>query len=236
MDIRESDIVNYKVLVVDDEPGIRDVIKEYMGVSGFEITESEDGISALNKLYKSEYDLVILDVMMPKMDGWSLCREIRKTSSVPVIMLTARGEEYDKLLGFELGVDDYIVKPFSPKELVARAKAVLNRTRPERNVEVIKTMITYGKLNVDLDGRNVTLGDHKLQLTPKEFDVLSFLVQNPNKAFSREQLLTSVWGFDFYGDDRTVDTHIKMIREHLGEYRTWIVTVWGIGYKFEPQK
>ncbi|MBE0451471.1 MAG: response regulator transcription factor [Clostridia bacterium] len=229
-------MVNYKVLVVDDEPGIRDVIKEYMGVSGFEITESEDGISALNKLYKSEYDLVILDVMMPKMDGWSLCREIRKTSSVPVIMLTARGEEYDKLLGFELGVDDYIVKPFSPKELVARAKAVLNRTRPERNVEVIKTMITYGKLNVDLDGRNVTLGDHKLQLTPKEFDVLSFLVQNPNKAFSREQLLTSVWGFDFYGDDRTVDTHIKMIREHLGEYRTWIVTVWGIGYKFEPQK
>lgn len=228
--------MNYKVLVVDDEPGIRDVIKEYMGVSGFEITESEDGISALNKLYKSEYDLVILDVMMPKMDGWSLCREIRKNSTVPVIMLTARGEEYDKLLGFELGVDDYIVKPFSPKELVARAKAVLNRTRPERSEEVIKTVITYGKLNVDLDGRNVTLGDHKLQLTPKEFDVLSFLVQNPNKAFSREQLLTSVWGFDFYGDDRTVDTHIKMIREHLGEYRTWIVTVWGIGYKFEPQK
>jgi DNA-binding response OmpR family regulator len=228
--------VNYKVLVVDDEPGIRDVIKEYMGVSGFEITESEDGISALNKLYKSEYDLVILDVMMPKMDGWSLCREIRKSSKVPVIMLTARGEEYDKLLGFELGVDDYIVKPFSPKELVARAKAVLNRTRPEKDEEIIKTVIAYGKLNVDLDGRNVTLGDHKLQLTPKEFDVLSFLVQNPNKAFSREQLLTSVWGFDFYGDDRTVDTHIKMIREHLGEYRTWIVTVWGIGYKFEPQK
>ncbi len=228
--------MNYKVLVVDDEPGIRDVIKEYMGVSGFEITESEDGISALNKLYKSEYDLVILDVMMPKMDGWSLCREIRKSSKVPVIMLTARGEEYDKLLGFELGVDDYIVKPFSPKELVARAKAVLNRTRPEKDEEIIKTVIAYGKLNVDLDGRNVTLGDHKLQLTPKEFDVLSFLVQNPNKAFSREQLLTSVWGFDFYGDDRTVDTHIKMIREHLGEYRTWIVTVWGIGYKFEPQK
>jgi DNA-binding response OmpR family regulator len=228
--------VNYKVLVVDDEPGIRDVIKEYMGVSGFEITESEDGISALNKLYKSEYDLVILDVMMPKMDGWSLCREIRKSSKVPVIMLTARGEEYDKLLGFELGVDDYIVKPFSPKELVARAKAVLNRTRPEKDEEIIKTVIAYGKLNVDLEGRNVTLGDHKLQLTPKEFDVLSFLVQNPNKAFSREQLLTSVWGFDFYGDDRTVDTHIKMIREHLGEYRTWIVTVWGIGYKFEPEK
>lgn len=228
--------MNYKVLVVDDEPGIRDVIKEYMGVSGFEITESEDGISALNKLYKSEYDLVILDVMMPKMDGWSLCREIRKSSKVPVIMLTARGEEYDKLLGFELGVDDYIVKPFSPKELVARAKAVLNRTRPEKDEEIIKTVIAYGKLNVDLEGRNVTLGDHKLQLTPKEFDVLSFLVQNPNKAFSREQLLTSVWGFDFYGDDRTVDTHIKMIREHLGEYRTWIVTVWGIGYKFEPEK
>jgi len=228
--------VNYKVLVVDDEPGIRDVIKEYMGVSGFEITESEDGISALNKLYKSDFDLVILDIMMPKMDGWSLCREIRKSSSVPVIMLTARGEEYDKLLGFELGVDDYIVKPFSPKELVARAKAVLNRTHPEKTQEVIKSVITFGNLSVDLDGRNLSLKEQKLQLTPKEYDLMSFLMQNPNKAFSREQLLTSVWGFDFYGDDRTVDTHIKMLREHLGDYRSWIVTVWGIGYKFEPEK
>lgn len=228
--------MNYKVLVVDDEPGIRDVIKVYMGASGFEITESEDGISALNKLYKSDYDLIVLDVMMPKMDGWSLCREIRKTSSVPVIMLTARGEEYDKLLGFELGVDDYIVKPFSPKELVARAKAVLNRTHPEKIEEPIMTVITFGNLSVDLDGRNVTLAEQRLQLTPKEYDLLSFMMQNPNKVFSREQLLTSVWGFDFYGDDRTVDTHIKMIREHLGEYRNWIVTVWGIGYKFEPQK
>ena len=228
--------MTYKVLVVDDEPGIRDVIKEYMGVSGFEITESEDGISALNKLYKSDFDLVILDVMMPKMDGWSLCREIRKNSSVPVIMLTARGEEYDKLLGFELGVDDYIVKPFSPKELVARAKAVLNRTHPEKTQEDIKTVITFGNLSVDLDGRNVSLEKQKLQLTPKEYDLMSFLMQNPNKAFSREQLLTSVWGFDFYGDDRTVDTHIKMLREHLGNYRSWIVTVWGIGYKFEPEK
>jgi DNA-binding response OmpR family regulator len=228
--------VNYKVLVVDDEPGIRDVIKEYMGVSGFEITESEDGISALNKLYKTDFDLIILDVMMPKMDGWSLCREIRKSSSVPVIMLTARGEEYDKLLGFELGVDDYIVKPFSPKELVARAKAVLNRTHPEKTQEEIKTVITFGHLSVDLDGRNVSLAEQKLQLTPKEYDLMSFLMQNPNKAFSREQLLTSVWGFDFYGDDRTVDTHIKMLREHLGNYRSWIVTVWGIGYKFEPEK
>ncbi len=228
--------MNYKVLVVDDEPGIRDVIKEYMGVSGFEITESEDGISALNKLYKTDFDLIILDVMMPKMDGWSLCREIRKSSSVPVIMLTARGEEYDKLLGFELGVDDYIVKPFSPKELVARAKAVLNRTHPEKTQEEIKTVITFGHLSVDLDGRNVSLAEQKLQLTPKEYDLMSFLMQNPNKAFSREQLLTSVWGFDFYGDDRTVDTHIKMLREHLGNYRSWIVTVWGIGYKFEPEK
>ncbi len=228
--------MNYKVLVVDDEPGIRDVIKEYMGVSGFEITESEDGISALNKLYKTDFDLIILDVMMPKMDGWSLCREIRKSSSVPVIMLTARGEEYDKLLGFELGVDDYIVKPFSPKELVARAKAVLNRTHPEKTQEEIKTVITFGHLSVDLDGRNVSIAEQKLQLTPKEYDLMSFLMQNPNKAFSREQLLTSVWGFDFYGDDRTVDTHIKMLREHLGNYRSWIVTVWGIGYKFEPEK
>lgn len=228
--------MNYKVLVVDDEPGIRDVIKEYMGVSGFEITESEDGISALNKLYKSDYDLIILDVMMPKMDGWSLCREIRKSSSVPVIMLTARGEEYDKLLGFELGVDDYIVKPFSPKELVARAKAVLNRTHPEKTQEAIKTVISFGNLSVDLDGRNISTAGQKLQLTPKEYDLMSFLMQNPNKVFSREQLLTSVWGFDFYGDDRTVDTHIKMLREHLGDYRGWIVTVWGIGYKFEPEK
>lgn len=223
-----------KILIADDEEGIRNIIKEYMSLEDYQLTEAVDGVDALDHFKNESYDLIILDVMMPKMDGWMVCREIRKTSRVPIIMLTARGEEYDKLFGFELGVDDYVVKPFSPRELMARIKALIARSRIQKEQIQTNNEIIYDGIRVDLDGRSVYCEGNEISMTPKEYELLSFLVQNPRKAFSREQLLTSVWGFDFIGDDRTVDTHIKMLREHLGEYRRWIVTVWGIGYKFDP--
>jgi DNA-binding response OmpR family regulator len=192
-------------------------------------------VEALNKFRVGSYDLILLDLMLPKMDGWTVCREIRKTSKVPVIMLTARGEEYDKLFGFELGVDDYVVKPFSPKELMARMKAVLNRSIKTPEKVEKENKIQLEDLIIDFDGRTVFLNNEIIALTPKEYDLLSFFVQNQNKVFSRDQLLTSVWGYDFSGDDRTVDTHIKMLRESLKKYRKWIVTVWGVGYKFETR-
>ena len=220
------------ILIVDDERDIRELIKEYMSIGDFKVYDASDGMMALKLISELSIDLVILDVMMPKMDGWSVCREIRSTSKIPIIMLSARGEEYDKLLGFELGVDDYVVKPFSPKELMARMKAVLTRT--QGNEAESNERIAYGPLKLDKNARTVELDNNRLSLTPKEYELMQFLMENPKIAFSREKLLTSVWGFDFYGDDRTVDTHIKMIREHLGDYRSWIVTIWGIGYKFEP--
>lgn len=222
-----------KILIADDEEGIRNIIKEYMSLEDYQLTEAVDGMDALNHFKKEAYDLIILDVMMPKMDGWAVCREIRKTSRVPIIMLTARGEEYDKLFGFELGVDDYVVKPFSPRELMARIKALLARSRVQTTSYQRKNEIIFEGVQIDLDGRSVYCDGNEVAMTPKEYELLIFLAHNPKKAFSREQLLTSVWGFDFVGDDRTVDTHIKMLREHLGEYRRWIVTVWGIGYKFD---
>ncbi len=223
-----------KILIADDEEGIRNIIREYMSLEDYQLTEAVDGAAALNYFKNETYDLIILDVMMPKIDGWTVCREIRKTSKVPIIMLTARGEEYDKLFGFELGVDDYVVKPFSPRELMARIKALITRSQVIAVNMQNKNEIVYEGLKIDLDARSVYYDGNELTMTPKEYELLSFLVQNPKKAFSREQLLTSVWGFDFLGDDRTVDTHIKMIREHLREYRRWIITVWGIGYKFDP--
>lgn len=224
-----------KVLIVDDEEGIRDLIKEYMSMAYYQVTEASDGVEALNRFRGDTFDVVILDVMLPKMDGWKVCEEIRKASSVPIIMLSARGEEYDRLLGFEMGVDDYMVKPFSPRELMARIKAVLSRTRSLEPVSKKTSRIEMEKLMVDFDGRSVYLDGRLLSMTPKEYELLSFFVKNPNKAFSREQLLTSVWGYDFMGDDRTVDSHVKQLREHLGSYRKWIVTVWGTGYKFAPE-
>lgn len=229
-----TDTHKKKILIVDDEAGIRDLLKEYMAIGDYELYEAADGMAALKTFDEMAPDLIVLDVMMPKLDGWSVCREIRKHSKVPIIMLTARGEEYDKLLGFEMGVDDYVVKPFSPKELLARIKAVLMRTQNQN--EAPSDCIIYGDLSIDRGARTLTLSGERLALTPKEYELIQFLMENPNKVFSREQLLTSVWGFDFYGDDRTVDTHIKMLREHLGDYRKWIVTAWGIGYKFEPSK
>lgn len=221
-----------KILIADDEEGIRNMIKEYMSLENYQLTEAVDGMDALNHFQKERFDLIIVDVMMPKLDGWALCREIRKSSRVPIIMLTARGEEYDKLFGFELGVDDYVVKPFSPRELMARIKALLTRSQVQNMSP--KNEIIFEGLQIDLDGRSVYCDGKELSMTPKEYDLLVFLAQNPRKVISREQILTSVWDFDFVGDDRTVDTHIKMLRDHLGDYRRWIVTVWGIGYKFDP--
>lgn len=217
-----------KILIVDDEDSIREVVREYAEINGYEADEATDGIDALDKSRSTTYDCVILDVMMPRLDGFSACREIKKIQDIPVIILSARQEEYDKLFGFELGVDDYVVKPFSPKELMARVKVVLERQRPHKN-----RMLVVEGLHVDMDGRTVEVDGEKAQLTPKEIDLLMYLLSHPNVALSRERLLSDVWGFDFYGDDRTVDSHIKMLRSHIGQYRDRIVTVRGMGYKFE---
>ena len=223
-------VANSRILIVDDEELIRDLIKEYISLENFVADEAVDGIQALQLFKQFNYDLIILDVMMPGMDGWSLCREIRKTSQVPVIMLTARGEEYDKLLGFELGVDDYMVKPFSPRELLARMKAIMRRSVVRDEPD---DYISFEGLTIIFDSHNVYVDDNLVNLTPKEYELLTFFARNTNRVFSREQLLDSVWGYDFIGDTRTVDTHIKMLRESLGAYRKFIVTVWGTGYKFE---
>lgn len=224
-----------KILVVDDEAKIREVIKEYASFDGFYVTEAVDGMDAINKCKKEMFDLIIMDVMMPKLDGFSAIKEIRKTSTTPVIMLSARSEEYDKLFGFEIGVDDYVTKPFSPKELMARVNAVLSRVSKskESGTEVKKKEFVYEDLKIDMLGRVVYLKSKKLELTPKEYDLLVYLVINKNIALSREKILNEVWGYDFFGEDRTVDTHIKMLRNSIGKYRKNIVTVRGMGYKFE---
>lgn len=224
---------NERILIADDEARIREMIKEYAALESFRFDEAADGDEALEMFKRNSYSLVILDVMMPKVDGWSVCREIRKSSKVPVIMLTARGEEYDKLFGFELGVDDYIVKPFSPKELMARIKAIIRRSAPAEAEEKNRDQLSLEGLKIEFNSRNVSVDGKPVSLTPKEYELLSFLARNPKKVFSRDQLLDSVWGYDFFGDDRTVDTHVKMLRESLGIYRRFIVTVWGTGYKWE---
>lgn len=223
-----------KLLVVDDEAKIREVIREYSEFNGYEVDEAADGLEAVGMCKLNDYDLVIMDVMMPKLDGFSACKEIKKIKDIPIIMLSARSEEYDKLFGFDLGIDDYVTKPFSPKELIARVQAVLARhnVRPaEDNDE--PEQIEFGGLKIDIPGRSVTIDGEKADLTPKEYDLLFYLVENKNIALSRDQLLRDIWGYDFYGDDRTIDTHIKNLRFALGPYRDYIVTVRGVGYKFE---
>ncbi len=220
-----------KILVVDDEVNIRRVVREYAEFEGYEVFEAEDGMDAVELVKENDYDVIIMDVMMPKLDGFSTCKEIRKYKSIPVIMLSARGEEYDKLFGFELGIDDYVVKPFSPKELMARIKVVVKRNAV-KPVEVPDKMSFEGLL-IDLAGREVYVDGEKASMTPKEYDLLFFLVKNKNLALTRDKLLEEVWGYDFFGDDRTVDTHIKMLRNSLGQYRKFIVTLRGMGYKFE---
>ncbi len=219
-----------KILIVDDEEKIRFVVREYGEFSGHEVAEASDGSEAVARCREENFDLVILDIMMPKVDGFTACKELRKFSQVPVIMLSARGEEYDKLFGFELGIDDYVVKPFSPKELMARISAVLARAG---GGEKKKEELVFEGLKIDIPGRNVSVDGAPAQLTPKEYDLLFFLVENRGIAMSREKLITEVWGYDYYGDDRTLDTHIKMLRANLGPYRKFIVTLRSMGYKFE---
>lgn len=222
-----------RILIAEDEQGIREMINEYLALEDFQVDEASDGKIALDLLKENDYSVVLLDVMMPRVDGWTVCREIRKNKQTPIIMLTARGEEYDKLFGFELGVDDYVVKPFSPKELLARIKSVIRRSNLDGNGIDKSNVVSFEGLKIDFDARNVSVDDEQITLTPKEYDLLSFFAQNKNKVFSREQLLNQIWGYDFYGDNRTVDTHIKSLRERLGQYRRFIITVWRTGYKFE---
>ena len=220
-----------KLLVVDDEAKIREVIKEYSEFSGYEVTEAADGMSTIGLCKLNDYDLIIMDVMMPKLDGFSSVKEIKKFKDIPVIMLSARGEEYDKLFGFELGVDDYVVKPFSPKELMARVNAVI--TRHEGADHGTSNVMKFDGLEVNFAARTIYIDGKRVNLTPKEYDLLFYLIQNRNIALSRDKLLSDIWGYDFFGDDRTIDTHIKNLRNNLGPYRDFIVTLRGVGYKFE---
>lgn len=220
-----------KLLVVDDEAKIREVIKEYSEFSGYEVTDAADGMSAIGLCKLNDYDLIIMDVMMPKLDGFSSVKEIKKFKDIPVIMLSARGEEYDKLFGFELGVDDYVVKPFSPKELMARVNAVI--TRHEGADHGTSNVMKFDGLEVNFAARTIYIDGKRVNLTPKEYDLLFYLIQNRNIALSRDKLLSDIWGYDFFGDDRTIDTHIKNLRNNLGPYRDFIVTLRGVGYKFE---
>ena len=222
-----------RVLVVDDEEKIRNVIKEYAEFEGYEIDEACDGMEAIAKCKDNNYDIIIMDIMMPKLDGFSSIKEIRKTKNIPVIMLSARSEEYDKLFGFEIGIDDYVVKPFSPKELMARINAVINRSKSAAGQSVLQDKYVLEGLEVDMLGRNVYVDGEKKDLTPKEYELLQYFIINKNIALSREKILNEVWGYDFFGEDRTVDTHVKMLRNNLGKYRDKIVTVRGMGYKFE---
>lgn len=221
-----------KILIVEDQLKMRNLIKEYIKLEGFQFDEADNGETALDYVKKTEYDAVLLDVMMPKVDGWTVLKEIRKTSSVPVIMLTAKGEEYDKLYGFELGADDYLVKPFSPKELMARLKAILKRGRIKEEADIY----SYLGLQIDFSGRSVYIDQESIKLTPKEYDLLVYLIENKNRALNRQQILDGVWGIDFFGDDRTVDQHVKMLRESISPYKDLIKTVWGIGYKYEERR
>ena len=219
-----------KVLIVDDEDMIRNVLKEYVEFEGNQADEAADGMEAVRLCRDNDYDVILMDIMMPKLDGFSAVKEIKKIKDIPVIMLSARGEEYDKLFGFEIGVDDYVTKPFSPKEVMARINAVTKRhNQKEEQADVV----TFEGLTVDMAGRNVFVDGEKVDLTPKEYEILFYFIRNKGIALTREKLLYDVWGFDFYGDDRTVDTHIKMLRANLKEYRKFIVTLRGVGYKFE---
>ncbi|ABY95182.1 MULTISPECIES: response regulator transcription factor [Thermoanaerobacter] len=222
-----------KVLVIEDEEGMRDILKTYLENNGYEVLVAENGKIGLEYFNNNkDISIILLDIMLPDISGWSLLKTIREKSKVPVMMITARGEEYDKLLGFELGADDYVVKPFSPKEVIARVKAILSRTYGASEEEG-KT--EYEGISINVSFREVTVDGEKIDLTPKEFDLLKLLIDNKGKVVSREKCLNEVWGYDFYGDLRTVDTHIKQLREKLGEKRKLIKTVWGIGYKLDGE-
>lgn len=222
------------ILLVDDEIKMRKLLKEYLVIEGYNIFEASNGNEAIEQFGMREYEAVLLDVMMPVVDGWTVLRSIRRSSDVPVIMLTARGEEYDKLFGFELGADDYMVKPFSPKELVARLKAVTKRKMKLKDSGA--DGFSFEGLRIDTSARAVYVDGVQVKMTPKEYELLIYLAENKNRALTRQQILDGVWGIDFFGDDRTVDTHVKVLRESLGSYKRMVSTVWGVGYKFDPEE
>ena len=219
----------YKILVTDDEDKIREIIKKYAIFEGHTVVEATDGMDAVNKVRQQDFDIIIMDVMMPELDGFSAVKEIRKKSDCPVIMLSARGEEYDKIHGFELGVDDYVVKPFSPKELMMRVDAIMKRTSKSEKHEFFEK----AGLVADFTARKVIVDGTEVSLAPKEYDLLFYMIKNKNIALTREKLLSEVWGYDFFGDDRTLDTHIKQLRKSLGKYAVYITTLRGVGYRFE---
>lgn len=223
----------YKILVVDDEAGIRKIIKKYAVFEGHEVSEAADGMEAVGVCREKDFDIIIMDIMMPELDGFSACKEIRKTKNIPVLMLSARGEEYDKIHGFELGIDDYVVKPFSPKELMMRINAIMKRSSGAGMEENKREVVNLEGLTVDFTGRLVYIDGDRTDMSPKEYDLLFYFVKNRGIALTREKLITDVWGYDFFGDDRTLDTHIKLLRKSLGEYSRYIVTLRGVGYRFE---
>lgn len=222
-----------KLLIVDDEEKIRKLIGKYAAFDGYDVAEAENGMQAVEMVRQNAYDLIILDVMMPELDGFSAAREIRKTSEVPIIFLSARGEEYDRIHGFELGVDDYVVKPFSPRELMMRVGAVLKRSCRSTANEQEHECVALEGMRVDFTARQVLIDGSELDLSPKEYDLLFFMVRNRGIALTRDRLISEVWGFDFFGDDRTLDTHIKLLRKQLGDYARYITTLRGVGYRFE---
>lgn len=220
-----------RILIVDDELRVRDLIKKYAKFEGYDVSEASNGLQALELCRDHSFDIVIMDVMMPELDGFSACKEIRKFSNVPIIILSARGEEYDKIHGFEFGIDDYVVKPFSPRELMMRVAAVLKRGGA--SVPEVKEVYTCGGMTVDFTGRMVTIDGNRVDMSPREYDLFFFLVKNRGIALSREKLINEVWGYDFFGDDRTIDTHIKQLRKILGPYSKCISTLRGVGYRFD---
>ncbi len=225
----------YNILIVDDEQMIREMIKKYAIFEGHTVMEAADGMSAIEICRKEKFDIIIMDVMMPELDGFSACKEIRKFCQTPVIMLSARGEEYDRIHGFEIGVDDYVVKPFSPKELMMRISAIIKRSKPQQVEGVSKNEVKIQGIVVDFDGRMVTIDGKAVDMTPKEYELFFYMVKNRGIALTREMLISNVWGYDYYGDDRTLDTHIKLLRKTLGKYADLIVTLRGVGYRFEEK-
>ena len=231
----------YHILVVDDESRIRSIIRKYAEFEGHQVTEAADGMEAVLLCRKNEYDLIIMDIMMPELDGFSACREIRKISQTPIIMLSARGEEYDRINGFEVGIDDYVVKPFSPKELMLRVDAIMKRVKstPQSSVPGVKPNVIVeldnGGLRADMTARLVFIDGERIEMSPKEYDLFFYLLNNRNVALTREKLISEVWGYDFFGDARTLDTHIKLLRKTLGRYADCVVTLRGVGYRFEEK-
>jgi DNA-binding response OmpR family regulator len=224
----------YKILVVDDEVMIRNLVRKYADFEGHSVDEAENGMEAVAKCRTGNYDIIIMDIMMPELDGFSACREIRKFSDVPIIMLSARGEEYDRINSFEIGVDDYVVKPFSPRELMLRINAIMGRSRRSSTVnQVHNEIVEIEGLRVDVTARIVYVDGKRVEMSPKEYDLFFYLLRNRNIALTREKLISDVWGYDFFGDDRTLGTHIKLLRKSLGQYSKFIITLRGVGYRFE---